>query len=85
MNEFLKFFDEHAKSFPMHLAIHYSKFTDWCIAIFKIQCADMYPNATTTPEGDVVIVRVQDVDIELCFAKAYVQLKEWLLKYNGGY
>lgn len=85
MNEFLRFFDEYTKGFPMHLDIHYSKIMDWCIAIFKIQCADMYPNATTTPEGDVVIVRVQDVDMGLCFAKAYVELKEWLLKYNGGY
>lgn len=85
MNEFLKFFDEHTKSFPMHLAIHYSKITDWCIAIYKIGCADMYPNERTTPEGDVIIAQVSDLDIELCFAKAYIQLKKWLRRCNGGY
>lgn len=85
MNEFLRFFDEHTKNFPMHLNIWYSKLTDWVINIFKTGCADMYPNATTTPEGDAVIVHVQDLDMELCFAKAYVELKEWLRKYNGGY
>lgn len=32
-----------------------------------------------------MIVNVQDGDIELCFAKAHVALKEWLLENEDGY
>lgn len=35
MQDFLKFFDEKAHDFPMHLAITYSKICDWCINIYK--------------------------------------------------
>ena len=77
MAEFLKFFDEIVKDNPMHLEIGYNKVTDWCIYIYKKGCGQN--------EKDLVIVNVQDCDMELCFAKAQVQLKEWLLENNGGY
>ena len=32
-----------------------------------------------------IIVNESDCDMELCFAKAHVGLKEWLLEFNGGY
>lgn len=84
MQDFLKFFNEKRRGFPMHLEIYYSKIMDWCISIYKKGCANDYPNSEK--EGaDVVIVYVQDCDMELCFAKAHVQLKEWLLEHNGGY
>lgn len=35
MNDFLKFFDDKAKDFPMHLKIAYSKICDWNILIYK--------------------------------------------------
>lgn len=35
MNDFLKFFDDKAKDFPMHLKITYSKICDWNILIYK--------------------------------------------------
>lgn len=35
MNDFLKFFDDKAKDFPMHLEINYSKICDWNILIYK--------------------------------------------------
>ena len=84
MNEFLKFFDDKAKDFPMHLKITYSKICDWNILIYKRGCADDYPKARHDGE-DVIIVNESDCDIELCFAKAHVELKEWLLEFNGGY
>lgn len=84
MQDFLKFFDEKAKSFPMHLAITYSKICDWNICIYKKGCAEDYPNSEKDGE-DALIVYVQDGDMELCFAKAHVALKEWLLEHNDGY
>ena len=84
MNEFLKFFDDKTKDFPMHLEIAYSKICDWNILIYKKGCADDYPKARCNGE-DVIIVDESDCDMELCFAKAHVGLKEWLLEFNGGY
>lgn len=84
MNEFLKFFDDKAKDFPMHLKITYSKICDWNILIYKKGCADYYPEAKRNG-GDVIIVNESGCDMELCFAKAHVKLKEWLLEFNGGY
>lgn len=77
MTEFLKFFDKIVEDNPMHLEIGYNKATDWCIYIYKMGCGQN--------EKDLVIVNIQDCDMELCFAKAQVQLKEWLLENNGGY
>lgn len=85
MNEFLKFFDSIVYDFPMHLEIYYSKRLDWCITVYKQDCAKLYPQCKTINKNDVLIVNTQDIDIELCFAKAHVQIKEWLSKYNGGY
>ena len=77
MNEFLKFFDEKAQSYPMHLEITYCKICDWTILIYKKGCAE---------DGtDLVLVDVQDGDMELCFARAHVALKDWLSENEGGY
>lgn len=84
MNEFLTFFDEICSHFPMHLEIGYSKVCDWTILIYKKGCANDYPNAYHDGD-DVIIVQVSDCDMELCFAKAHVELKEWLSEYEGGY
>ena len=84
MNDFLKFFDEKVYDFPMHLEIGYNKICDWTIRIYKKGCAGDYPDARCNGE-DVIIVNENDGDMELCFAKAYVALKEWLLEFNGGY
>ena len=77
MNDFIRFFDEQVRSYPMHLEIYYSKITDWSIRIYKKGCAD--------DGGDLKILYVQDGDVDLAFAKAQVQLKEWLLENVGGY
>lgn len=77
MNEFLIFFNSKSSKYPMHLEIYYSKIMDWCIHVYKKGCGDN--------GDDLNIIRVQDCDMELCFAKAQVELKEWLLKNEGGY
>ena len=77
MLEFLKFFDKMADGYPMHLDIYYSKIMDWCIHVYKKGCGDN--------GEDLDIVNVQDCDMELCFAKAQVEIKEWLLEHEGGY
>lgn len=84
MQDFLKFFDEKVKSFPMHLEITYSKICDWHIFVYKKGCAEDYPNSDACGKA-AVLVDVQSGDMELCFAKAHVALKEWLLEHNGGY
>lgn len=52
--------------------------------IYKKGCAEDYPEARHDGE-DVLIVDESDCDIELCFAKAHVGLKEWLLEFDSGY
>ena len=84
MTDFLKFFDEKTRDFPMHMEIYYSKMMDWCITIVKKGCAQDYPNAHLDG-SDVVLVSEQDPDMELCFAKAHVALKNWLITFNAGY
>ena len=83
MSDFLKFFDDKARDFPMHLEITYSKICDCNILIYKIGCADDYRKARCNGE-DVIIVDESDGEIERCFAKAHVELKEWLSEFNGG-
>lgn len=77
MNDFLLFFAETVKRYPMHLEIYYSKICDWSIYVFKKRCGKN--------GSDLVICNIQDCDIELAFAKAQVKLKEFLLKNEGGY
>ncbi len=84
MDDFLKFFAEKVKYFPMHFELTYSKICDWCIFIYKRGCASDYPKSKKCGD-DAVIVEEQSCDIELCFAKAHVALKEWLSEFNGGY
>ena len=77
MADFLKFFDDKKSDYPMHLEIGYCKICDWSIHIYKRGCGKN--------GGDLEIVNVQECDMELCFAKAQVELKEWLSENNGGY
>lgn len=77
MEEFLNFVDEKRHGLPMHVGIYFSrKDFAWHINVWVIG----YEN-----DGDTEIINVQSCDIELAFAKAQVQLKEWLLENEGGY
>ena len=84
MYEFLKFVEKLVETFPVHVEITYSKTTDWSILIYKKGAAKQYPNCEHC-DDDAVLVCSSEVDMELCFASAYVMLKEWLMKYRGGY
>lgn len=77
MQEFLRFFDDKVSSYPMHLEIYYSKICYWCISIYRKGCGES--------GSDLCLVNVQDCDMELCFAMAQVELKEWLSEHEGGY
>lgn len=85
MDDFLRFFDKKREQFPMHLDIYYGKISDWNINVWKKGCAEDYPGCNTNENGDVIIVQVQECDMELAFAKAHVQLKDWLSEFEGGY
>ena len=78
MEDFLKFFNEQISyGYYMHLEIGYNKIADYCIRVYRKGAG---------PKGeDVEMVWVQDSDIELAFAKAYVQLKEWMRNHRGDY
>lgn len=84
MSDFMKFLDEKVRYFPMHVVIAYCKILGWTIYITKQGCAKDYPNSRRSGD-DAVIVNEQDEDMELCFAKAHVALKEWFINNVGGY
>ncbi len=87
MSDFLRFVDELRHRFGMHVEIYYSGIMDWCITVYKKGCADDYPTARHGGENnaDVIMVDVQDCDLELCFARAQVALKDWMMEFEGGY
>lgn len=84
MNDFLKFMDGLKDRFPFHLEIYFSKVMDWFIEVRKQGCAREYPNSQNSGD-DAIMCSEQDIDMELCFAKAHVAVKKWLRENNGGY
>lgn len=84
MSDFLRFVNDLSKRFPIHVEIYYSKIMDWCIRISRLGCASDYPDSPRDGD-DAVLCNVQDLDMELAFAKAHVEIKEWLSEYDGGY
>ena len=85
MTEFLQFIDDLRHRMAIHVEITYSKTCDWVIYVYRKGCADEYPNGAPAQGDDAVMCYVEDCDMELCFAKAHVKLKEWMFEYNGGY
>ena len=84
MDDFLNFIDYLVKRFPVHVEIYYSKICDWCITVTKKGCAEDYPDSESVG-NDALLCREQDGDMQLCFAKAHVAVKEWLLEHERGY
>jgi len=84
MNDFLHFIDKLAHKSPVHVQIYYSKTMDWCIYVYKKNCAVDYPDSMNNG-SDAVLCSIQDSDMELAFAKAHVEVKNWLLHNDGGY
>ena len=85
MDDFLRFVNDVRHMMALHVEITYSKTCDWMIYIYRRGCADEYPKGAPCDGEDAIMCHVQDSDMELCFAKAHVALKEWLLEYNSGY
>ena len=77
MADFLKFFSEKVLHYPMHFSLEYNKTCDWILTIWKKGCGEN--------GSDLDICFVQHPDLELVFAKAQVELKEFLLEHEGGY
>ncbi len=76
MSDFLLFYDSIKNNHGFDLQISHNSISDWCIVIgFKI----------THHRCGEVIVDIQDCDMQLAFAKAQVQLKQWLTDNCGGY
>jgi hypothetical protein len=84
MNDFLLFINNLVKRFPVHVEIYYSHICDWVIRVYKQGCAEDYPDSEKDG-NDAVICYVQESDMELCFAKAQIAVKEWLADNDGGY
>lgn len=84
MDDFLRFISEKVKYFPMHIEITYNKTCDWQIYVYKQGCAEDYPESESSGK-DAIICSTQDGDIELAFAKAQCEVKEWLSANEGGY
>ena len=84
MNDFLKFFAKKVQHYPMHMEIRYNKTEDWVIHIWKKGCASDYP-AEYCSNGDACIFFENDPDLEYLCAQAHVALKDFLIKYEGGY
>jgi len=77
MNEFLSFIDELADRYKIHVEIYYSSIMDWCVKVYRKGCEK---------DGkDLVMCDTQSCDMKLAFAKAQVELKEWLSENEGGY
>ena len=67
MNEFLHFIDELRERRKVWLEIAYSSVVDWCVIVHII-----------VEDQKKCVVNVQHCDMESAFAKAQVELKEWL-------
>ena len=85
MQDFLKFIDELKRRFPIHVEIVYNRETTyWTVVVYQKGRADDYPG-TPRHGTDAVLAYEQDLDMELCFVKAHVAVKNWLNEFNDGY
>lgn len=74
MSELLRLIDELRGRRKVWLEIAYSSVVDWYIIIYLI-----------LDNQKKCVVNVQHCDMEYAFAKAQVELKEWLSENEGGY
>ncbi|GAK41923.1 hypothetical protein TCA2_4415 [Paenibacillus sp. TCA20] len=77
MNDFLLFYNSISHNFSWTLDIYHSSIVGWIITIGYKPAHEMH--------GQNVIHVQDDCDMQLCFAKAQIALKEWLCENNGGY
>ncbi len=70
MKDFIKLYDKYCFKFKFTLEIYNSQIMDYCL---NIKC------------GGKEIINIQSCDFNLMFAKAYVELADWLSENNNGY
>lgn len=76
MQEFFETYNRYHLKLGLKLEVYHTSINDWSIAIgYK----------STHPKSGETIVKVHSVDFEYAFAKAQVELKDWLSEHNGGY
>lgn len=76
MEVFLKFYNEINFKNGFALNIYHSSIVDWSITVgYK----------ASHPKKDEAIIVIRESDMELAFAKAQVELKQWLLENKDGY
>lgn len=78
MNEFMKFFYEKTRDYPMHLKITYCKICEWEIHIFKRGAGENGSDLEIFHDWG-------HCDPEYLFAKAQIALKDHLSEFCGGY
>lgn len=74
MKEFLDLFERNKFENNLAIDISYTKVIDWYVTIKQ----GNYANYKT-------LFEIQHCDLDLCIAKAYVFLSEWLFENQGGY
>ena len=84
MNDFFEFIDKLSDRSKIHVEIDYSHIIDWCIYVYKKDCASDYPG-TPCRGNNAILCAVQSNDMKYAFAKAQTEIKDWLLKFEGGY
>lgn len=76
VEEFLRFYNSKSYDRGWKLEVYHSSIMDWCITVgYK----------TTHSKHGEKIIHVQHCDIDYAFAKAQVEIKEWLSDNEGGY
>ena len=84
MESFFKWIDDLVSRFPLHVEIVYNKTCDWSVYVYKKGCASDYPDSKHNGD-DCILCNTQSGDIDLAFAQAQCEIKEWLSTNCGGY
>lgn len=81
MDDFLRFIDGLSSKLPIRIEISHSGVTDWVMD----WCITVYKQGGDPDYKESLICHAQDSDMELCFAKAHVEVKHWMRVHVGGY
>jgi len=73
-----EFFDLYERHEPLALEVGHNGMADWCLQLHDIT------GGTLKDRGEPVI-SLQECDRSVLFAKAYIELTEYLSEKRGGY
>jgi hypothetical protein len=77
VSDFLKFFNEVAQPYGLLLSVDCNNINEWNVLIQK--------RIYEKDKDNIGICNIRSYDMELCFAQAQVELKNWLTENMGGY